>query len=102
MPSHATRHPDDRRAGDEAIVEALMVPFSVVVGDVLRHRAPEMLLPDRNQPVEAFFFDRPHKALGVGVRIRCALGREHHADTLSSANIRDGRSNGPHAACRWR
>jgi hypothetical protein len=33
MPSHATRHPDDRRARDEAIVEALMVPFSVVVGD---------------------------------------------------------------------
>jgi hypothetical protein len=51
MPSHATRHPDDRRARDEAIVEALMVPFSVVVGNVLRHRASEMLLPDRNQPV---------------------------------------------------
>ena len=38
-----------------------MVPFSVVMGDVLRHRAPEVLLPDRNQPVQAFFFERPHE-----------------------------------------
>ena len=59
MPSDATHHPDDRRARDAAIVEALMVPFSVIVGDVLRHRAPEVPLPDWNQPVQAFFFDQP-------------------------------------------
>jgi hypothetical protein len=61
MPSHATRHPNYRRARDEAIVEALMVPFSVAVRDVLHHGPPAMLLPDRDQPVQAFFFNRPHK-----------------------------------------
>ena len=54
MPSHTTRHADYRRARDEAIVEALVVPFSVIVRDVLRHGAPEMPLPDRNQPVQTF------------------------------------------------
>ena len=81
MPSDATRDPDDRRARDEAIAEALMIPFSVVVGDVLRHRAPEMLLPDRNQPVQTFFFDRPHETFRVSVRIGRALRCEDHAET---------------------
>ena len=57
-----------------------MIPFGVVVLDVLRHGATEVPLPDRNQSVEAFFFDRPHKAFRVGVRIGGALGNEHHVD----------------------
>ena len=81
MPSHTTRHADYRPARDEAIVEALMVPFSVVMGDVLGDRVPEMLLPDRNQPVQAFFFDRPHEPFRVCVRIGRALRGEEHADT---------------------
>jgi hypothetical protein len=52
MPSHRTRHADYRRARDEAIVEALVVPFSVIVRHVLGHRAPEMPISDRNQPVQ--------------------------------------------------
>ena len=80
-PSHATRHLDYRRARDEAIVEALMMPFAVIVLDVLRHGPPEMPLPDRNQPVQAFFLDRPDDAFRVGVRIGRALGREHDADS---------------------
>ena len=81
MPSHATRHPDDRRARDEAIVEALVVPFSVIVRDVLGHRAPEMPISDRNQPVQTLFFDRPNKTFRVGVRIRGAPRSEEHTDT---------------------
>jgi hypothetical protein len=56
------RHLDDRRARDEAIVESLVVPFSMVVLDVLRHGPPDVSLSDRRQPVQAFFFDRPDEA----------------------------------------
>ena len=58
-----------------------MIPFAVVVLDVLRHGAPEMPLPDRNQPVKAFFLDRPHTAFRVGVRIRRAPRNKDDADT---------------------
>jgi hypothetical protein len=60
--SHATGKLDHRRDRDEAIVKALVIPFAVEMLDVLCHRPPEMPLADRNQPVEAFFFDRPHEA----------------------------------------
>jgi hypothetical protein len=56
----------------------LVIPFGLVVLDVLRDGAPEMPLPDRNQPVEAFFFDRPHEALCMSVRIRrTRRGQDH-------------------------
>jgi hypothetical protein len=48
------RHLDDRRARDEAIVESLVVPFSMVVLNVLRHGPPDVSLSDRHQPVQAF------------------------------------------------
>src|SRR5215204_1529865 len=38
--SHATRHLDHRRAGDESIVESLVITFAEVVVDVLRHGLP--------------------------------------------------------------
>ena len=55
--SHATRHLNHQRACDEAVVESLVIPFFVVMLDGLRHGRPEVPLPDRNQPVQAFFFD---------------------------------------------
>ena len=58
-----------------------MISFSVVVLDVLRYRPPEMSFPDWNQPIQAFFFDRPHEAFRVGVGIGRALGDEDHADS---------------------
>ena len=56
-----------------------MIPFAVVVLDVLCDRPPEMPLPDRNQPVQAFFFDRPHEAY----RPTCGALRGSHI--ISSA-----------------
>jgi hypothetical protein len=52
-----------------------MIPFAVVVLDVLRHGLPEMPLPDRNQPVKAFFLDRPHETFRVGVGVSRQLHR---------------------------
>jgi hypothetical protein len=76
MTSHTMRHLDDRRARDEAIAESLVVPFTVTVFNVLRHGVPEVPLSDRNQAVQALFFDRPDEAFRVRIRIRRALGSE--------------------------
>ncbi len=57
-----------------------MIPFAMVVLDVLRFGAAEGSLPERNQPVQALLFDGPHKAFGIGVRIGCARGREDHTN----------------------
>jgi hypothetical protein len=81
MTSHTIRHRDDRRDRDEASVESLMIPFAVVVLDVLRHGESEVPLSDRNQPVQAFFFGRPHEPLRVSICIRRAHRREDDADT---------------------
>jgi hypothetical protein len=51
MASHATYRLDDRPARDELIVESLVIPFAVIVLDVLCYGAAEMPGPDRNQPV---------------------------------------------------
>jgi hypothetical protein len=78
--SHATRHVDKRRAGDEAIADTLVIPFGVVVRDVLRYSRSKMPFSEWNQPIQAFFFDRPYEPFGVGVCIGGALGREDHTD----------------------
>jgi hypothetical protein len=53
----------------------------MVVRDKFRDRAPEMTLPHRNHPVEAFLFDRSDEPLSIRIRVRSALGRQDHADT---------------------
>jgi len=45
----------------EPIGESLVIPFGFVVLNALRHRSSEVPLPDRNQPVQTFSFDRPHE-----------------------------------------
>jgi hypothetical protein len=66
------RHLDRRRARNEAFVESLMIPFAVIVLNVLRHSTLEMPTSEWNQPVQTFFFDRPHEAFRVRVGIRRA------------------------------
>jgi len=65
---------------DQLIVQSLMISFPMIVGDELYDGLSEMLLAERNQPVETFFFDRPHEPLRVRIRIRRALGGEHNAN----------------------
>src|SRR5262245_23600023 len=65
---------DRQRACDQLILEALMIPFSMIVMDELRDGPPEMALSGRNHSVEALFFDGSHKAFRVRIRIRSAFG----------------------------
>jgi hypothetical protein len=58
-----------------------VIPFAMVVHDEFRERAPEMALPQRNHSVQALLFDRSDEPLSVRIRVRCALGRQDHADT---------------------
>jgi len=46
-----------------------MIPFEMAMRDKLAHRASEMSLAQRDDPIEAFFFDRSHKSLGVRIRV---------------------------------
>jgi hypothetical protein len=60
---------DRRRAGDEFAVESLVIPFTVVVLDELRHRQAEMTFAERDHSAETLFLDRAHEALRAGIRI---------------------------------
>jgi hypothetical protein len=51
-----------------------MGPFGVIVGDILADRDSEMPLPEQDQPVEAFTYDRENKSLGECVEVGTASG----------------------------
>ena len=59
-----------RHPRDQPIAEPLVIPFAMIVLDILRHRVPEVPLPERNHPIETFFLDGPHESLGIRIRVR--------------------------------
>ena len=60
---------------DQAVVQALVIPLVVVVGDELADGATQRALADEHHPLEAGFLDGPHEALRIGVQVWRA-GRE--------------------------
>jgi hypothetical protein len=64
------------RSPEQHIAKTLVVPFAVVVGEVLHDGPPEMPFPQRHDPVQAFAFYREHKSLGIGVQVRTSGGQE--------------------------
>jgi hypothetical protein len=57
--------PLNKRSGDGFVVEPLVIPFSVVVLDVLRDRPAEMPLAERDHSAGTLFLDRAHETLRV-------------------------------------
>jgi hypothetical protein len=55
-----------------------MIPFAMVVLQVLGDGPPEMALSDWNDPIEALVLDRPDRPLSVRIGIRGAKGRHDH------------------------
>ena len=49
-----------RRSSQQHIAKTLVVPFGMVVGEVLHDGPPEMSFPQRYDSVQAFAFDREH------------------------------------------
>jgi hypothetical protein len=66
---------------DELVVEALVVPFGVVVSDELAQRAVQHVLAEEDQSVETLTLDAADETLGVGVHVRGANGGEQGRDT---------------------
>ena len=46
-----------------------MIPLAMIVIDEFLEGPSEMALPERQDPIEALVFDRPHNSFGMGVRI---------------------------------
>ena len=63
------------RTRNEPIAQSLVIPFVMIVLDELRDDAPEVSLPDRNDPVETFFLNRADESLGVGIRVGSTIRR---------------------------
>jgi hypothetical protein len=62
---------------DQGVVEPLMVPFSVIVLDILGDRPSKMPFTQRYNPVKTLTLDRQNESLGecVGVGRRLHLMR---------------------------
>ena len=54
----------------ELVVESLVVSLTMVMLDVLVDDEAPMPLAERDDTMEALFFDRPDEPLGIGVEIR--------------------------------
>ena len=59
---------------DQAVVQALVIPLVVVVGDELADGTSQRALADENHALEAGLFDRADEAFGVGIQVRRAGG----------------------------
>jgi hypothetical protein len=61
-----------RLALDQFVVQSLVIPLAMVVGDEFRDRSSMMALAEQNQAVQTLLFDRADKPFGVRVGIGCA------------------------------
>jgi len=69
MPIHSTDSPFRTLTINQFVVQALMIPLAMIVGDKTRDQS-KMALAERNQAIETFLFDRADEPFGVGVGIR--------------------------------
>ena len=91
----------------EFIAPALMRPFAMVVHDEFGHGLPKVALPERNDPIQTFFFDQAHEPFGVWVGVRCTIRRLDDVQSRLGQQRRCGddsalrfRHTSPHAICR--
>jgi hypothetical protein len=59
-----------RRLVNELIADPLVVALPVIVVDELTYQVAKVPLTQRQDPIQAFLFDRPHKAFCVGIAVR--------------------------------
>ena len=64
-----------------------MIPFAMVVLDVLVDEASEMAFTERNHAVETLLFDRPDEPFGIGVEIRTPSREPYRVDTAASEGL---------------
>jgi len=74
--THSTDRPFRGLALDQIVVQPLMIPLAMVVGDEFRDRSSMMALAKRNQAVQTFLFDRADEPFGVRVGVSSQLHRQ--------------------------
>src|SRR4029079_17638541 len=70
VPTHLTGTAFRTLTVNQLVVQPLMIPLAMIMGDKLRDGPSMMALPERNQAAQTFLFDRANEPFGVGVRIR--------------------------------
>src|SRR6266536_205729 len=70
--------------------ESAVRALGVVMRRVAAEHVLEVAAAEDQQPVEAFGADRPHEALGVGVRLRGADRRVDHFDAFAAEDLVEG------------
>src|SRR5215204_4764603 len=72
--THSTDRPFRGLALDQVVVQPLMIPLAMVVGDEFRDCASMMALAEQNQAVQTLLFDRADEPFGVRVGVGCPIG----------------------------
>src|SRR5262252_8770025 len=55
---------------DESVVQSLMVPLHMIMGNEMSNSVPERIFTKENQLLETTFFDRPDKPFRIRIQIR--------------------------------
>jgi hypothetical protein len=66
VPTHSTDAPFRRLAVNQFVVQSLMIPLAMVVGDKFRDRPSMVALAEQNQAVQTFLFDQADEPFGIG------------------------------------
>jgi hypothetical protein len=74
VPTHPTDTPIRTLTVNQFVVQPLMIPLAMIMGDKFRDSPSMMALPERNQAVQTFLFDRADEPFGVGVCVRRPIG----------------------------
>ena len=72
---HAVIRGNGPSSPDQAVVQPLMVAFSVVMGHVFSYRATKRRLSNEDHAIQAFELDRENEPLGIGVGVSSQLRR---------------------------
>jgi hypothetical protein len=55
---------------DDAVIQALMVPFPVIMGEELKDRPTQRVFAEEDEPRNAFVLEAAHKTLDVWRQVR--------------------------------
>jgi hypothetical protein len=78
VPCLTTTYPFRR---DESVVEPLMVPLGMIMGQVLADDMVEATFTEYGRLMESFLFDRAHEPFTVGVEVWTPWRQEDGFDT---------------------
>ena len=67
---HAVIRGNGPSSVDQAVVQPLMIAFSVVMDHVFSYRATKRRLSNEDHSIQAFALDRANEPLAIGVQIR--------------------------------